>query len=253
MRVVCAFHPSTSLSLLRFYLKLNLNLNPTRQAGFVRGIHRGAALRQHSDEESTADSSSGSPDRQDDKDDKDDYYALLLSSPLPATNPTLTAGTIPSTAATQNISLASDPSETSVPEKPVTTRPRVIFGSRLAGPAARAKEGWGERRPEEPDNCCMSGCVNCVWDAYREEVEEWAARQRQRQGQTQLYGMKAGGKSKVSSDDGGGLGDLDGMEGGNIMDADEILKDLPVGIKEFIATEKRLKESKSMHGDGGLR
>ena len=30
-------------------------------------------------------------------------------------------------------------------------------------------------RPEEPDNCCMSGCVNCVWDRYRDELEDWAA------------------------------------------------------------------------------
>lgn len=99
----------------------------------------------------------------------------------------------------------------------------------------------------------MSGCVNCVWDAYREEVEEWAARQRQRQGQGEVYGTEADMKSKGGSDDGAGLGDLDGVAGGNMTDADEIFKDLPVGIKEFIATEKRLKESKSMHSDGGPR
>ncbi|CCU81617.1 unnamed protein product [Blumeria hordei] len=28
-------------------------------------------------------------------------------------------------------------------------------------------------KPTEPDNCCMGGCVNCVWDRYHEEVEEW--------------------------------------------------------------------------------
>lgn len=36
-------------------------------------------------------------------------------------------------------------------------------------------------RPQEPDNCCMSGCVNCVWDVYREEVEEWASRKKERE------------------------------------------------------------------------
>jgi hypothetical protein len=27
--------------------------------------------------------------------------------------------------------------------------------------------------PEPPDNCCMSGCVHCVWDLYEEELQEY--------------------------------------------------------------------------------
>lgn len=29
------------------------------------------------------------------------------------------------------------------------------------------------KRPIEPDNCCMSGCINCVWDLFGEDMEEW--------------------------------------------------------------------------------
>ncbi|RIA97810.1 oxidoreductase-like protein [Glomus cerebriforme] len=29
------------------------------------------------------------------------------------------------------------------------------------------------RKPEFPDNCCMSGCAHCVLDIYQEELDEW--------------------------------------------------------------------------------
>jgi hypothetical protein len=28
-------------------------------------------------------------------------------------------------------------------------------------------------RPPEPDNCCMSGCINCVWQLFDEDIKEW--------------------------------------------------------------------------------
>lgn len=29
-------------------------------------------------------------------------------------------------------------------------------------------------KPEEPDNCCMSGCINCVWELFNDDLKEWA-------------------------------------------------------------------------------
>lgn len=28
-------------------------------------------------------------------------------------------------------------------------------------------------KPPEPDNCCMSGCINCVWELYRDDINIW--------------------------------------------------------------------------------
>lgn len=130
---------------------------------------------------------------------------------------------------------------------------------------ARAERGL--ERPPEPDNCCMSGCVNCVWDTFREEVEEWAAaRKRQsRQDSSRASGASGAsrrgtggigeerGRVKGMDDDGGvagGVGDLDepgglsGYEGVDLAD-EEMFWGVPVGIREFMNTEKRLRERRA--------
>ncbi|ODV59779.1 Dpc25p ASCRUDRAFT_27091, partial [Ascoidea rubescens DSM 1968] len=28
-------------------------------------------------------------------------------------------------------------------------------------------------KPIEPDNCCMSGCVNCVWELFNDDLKNW--------------------------------------------------------------------------------
>ena len=163
---------------------------------------------------------------------------------------------------------------------------RVVFGSRLAGPTERRRELSKDSqeiagivvppRPDEPDNCCMSGCVNCVWDRYREELEEWAekageARMKMQDGKSviprglkPLLGDEQSGKSKKDKagggmaatsmdDDGGGSEtnwDITKSMGGGAPGAPtsftspDLFQDIPIGIREFMRTEKRLKEKR---------
>ncbi|ORY61741.1 oxidoreductase-like protein [Pseudomassariella vexata] len=187
---------------------------------------------------------------------------------------------------TVDTSAAPVPTPSSEP-KTAQEKAKIIFGSALAGPAERAErlKAIKDRstliagvlvppRPEEPDNCCMSGCVNCVWDRYRDEVEEWAfatakaerTLQKQRaqgpvdvmggvgavKGQELLKGPGAAMSSAVnealSMDDDGGGSDTnwdvnevpDAKISKNLWDED-LYKGVPVGIREFMRTEKKLK------------
>ncbi|KAK4126944.1 hypothetical protein N657DRAFT_668921 [Parathielavia appendiculata] len=168
---------------------------------------------------------------------------------------------------------------------------RIIIGSRLAGPAERAERLARLRaesrlvagvlvppKPEEPDNCCMSGCVNCVWDRYRDEMEEWAFRSAE--AERRLRAMEAGGQVGATEEsfeaveergrgmqlgvhdevmdrmdeDGGGSSSCvtlgwDGVSKGGATGRivkdfwdEELYKNVPVGFREFMKQEKRLKE-----------
>ena len=113
-------------------------------------------------------------------------------------------------------------------------------------------------RPSEPDNCCMSGCVNCVWDRYREDLEEWAlkskeARMRlksQRSAPRTIHTASANGNeislaAQSMDDDGGGSESNWGAFLGN-DDEGDLFKDVPIGIREFMKIEKSLKKKQQM-------
>ncbi|KAK4234738.1 hypothetical protein C8A03DRAFT_46999 [Achaetomium macrosporum] len=179
----------------------------------------------------------------------------------------------------------------------VQARARIIFGSRLVGPAERAERLAAIRsqsrlvagvlvppKPEEPDNCCMSGCVNCVWDRYRDEMEEWA--DRNAEAERRLRAMDAGdvvgttgesmecngregeygmhdeevdrGAVSMEDDGGGSVGNWEtasttGKSGRLVKDLwdEELYKNVPVGIREFMKQEKRLKEKHLREGTVG--
>ncbi|KAL6229517.1 hypothetical protein BDW75DRAFT_225012 [Aspergillus navahoensis] len=155
-----------------------------------------------------------------------------------------------------------------LPQSP-EERMAIIFGTRLAGPGRSSRYNRGSNsawktvngvpippRPEEPDNCCMSGCVHCVWDDYRDEMEEWAALLAQAKAKggtskspnvvpTAIPETPVDIAASMSMDDDGGGSETNLSLPGS---GDDLFADIPVGIREFMKTEKRLKQ---IHRDAG--
>lgn len=215
------------------------------------------------------------------------YYEQILSNPFPpptppkvgsprvSKDPEPKTGTAPVEAPGPPSNTEPSASSKSLDEmekirEETRARAAVVFGSPLVGPAEKKAERQKELeskstliagvlvppKPEEPDNCCMSGCVNCVWDRYGEEVEEWAVAKKEasaalakkkaeERGEKERRGVtldeakgavgvvKVGGEAQSMDDDGGVVG---------APADDELFKDVPVAILEFMKTEKRLKE-----------
>ncbi|KAG9206891.1 hypothetical protein G6514_000181 [Epicoccum nigrum] len=186
------------------------------------------------------------------------YYAEILKK-RPSQPPILSNETPSESATTAVPTLPSN--DTPKSQKEITLeRARAVFGSkpgvreRRIEIDAASTEVAGIRvppKPTEPDNCCMSGCVNCVWDMYRDEMEEWAeqsakaraAIQAKRQA-SEIAGRVATEQgtpshTAVSMDDDGG-GSETNWTGGT--SDDKLFDDIPVGIREFMKTEKKLKK-----------
>ncbi|KAL9105658.1 MAG: hypothetical protein Q9227_009207 [Pyrenula ochraceoflavens] len=175
------------------------------------------------------------------------------------------------------------PPPTQPPSASPSERAKILFGtgSRRYNPTSQTTSSptttWRTingvpipPRPAEPDNCCMSGCMHCVWDDYRDSIEEWASRVKVAQAQinkTPANDRKRGTvepKQRVAArrevadaarsmdDDGGGSETNWAGGGAREEEEDEIFKGLaegrdlfesiPVGIREFIKTEKRLRD-----------
>lgn len=149
-----------------------------------------------------------------------------------------------------------------------------LFGSRNADPKEREEELKRASktiagvlvppRPDEPDNCCMSGCVNCVWDRYRDELEDWAAasaearqkikalRSTEKVSDVTSQPGQAPSHVETSMDDDGGGSETNWEDTSSGGDKD-LFEGVPVGIREFMKIEKRLKEQhkKEQQSAGG--
>lgn len=96
----------------------------------------------------------------------------------------------------------------------------------------------------------MSGCVHCVWDDYRDDMEEWAARVEQAYTKAKAKSpekdMRQARRPEVDSssmsmdDDGGGSETNWELPASN--DGDDLFAGIPVGIREFMKTQKMLRE-----------
>ena len=141
-----------------------------------------------------------------------------------------------------------------------------VFGGRIKGEAPRSSSrvDRGEPRniagvivpekPMEPDNCCMSGCINCVWELYNDDVKEWNL-QRKKAADTLV---KKGGRwpedfyppvlrlkkenlplSLVERREKGGIKE------GKMLEEEESWGNVPVAIRVFAEMEKKMKAKKA--------
>jgi hypothetical protein len=193
------------------------------------------------------------------------FYESLLTYPL---------SQITSATATAQPTTSPPPAPPPKTAKEETlAKARIVFGSRLAGPAERREELKSKStviagvtvppKPEEPDNCCMSGCVNCVWDRFAEEVEEYALKSAE--AQAALAAQESGGAGveqvartarpgvradvPVSMDDDGGGSETNWTPSGEVDE--KLFEGVPVGILAFMKQERKLKLKHMREGTKG--
>lgn len=95
---------------------------------------------------------------------------------------------------------------------------------------------------------------SCVWDDYRDEVESWASRLEEAKAKS--HGEESMQSPKIdltraevqaasgSMDDDGGGSEALWQTPSTSASADELFAEIPVGIREFMATEKRIRDRK---------
>lgn len=148
-----------------------------------------------------------------------------------------------------------------------------VFGGRIKGEDRKASSriDRGESRviagitvparPPEPDNCCMSGCINCVWELFDEDLKDWDAKRKQAAERL----VSRGGRwpenfhpplkhlkrknypvSLADKLDKEIRKEIAGKPGKGDDDDDDSWGSVPVSIRVFAEVEKKLKQKKSL-------
>lgn len=103
--------------------------------------------------------------------------------------------------------------------------------------------------------CPNTDEFSCVWDDYRDEVESWAVRLREAKAKSEGEGLTLTPKigfpraevkaTATSMDDDGGGSEALWQAPSSSADPDKLFAEIPVGIREFMATEKRIRDRKT--------
>ncbi|KAJ5503218.1 hypothetical protein N7463_006092 [Penicillium fimorum] len=185
------------------------------------------------------------------------YYSLILKSNSPYGGGASTSRPTP-----VRPEAKPTPASPVAPQSP-QEKMAIVFGTPLAGPGRTSRYNPGEAppesmwktingvpippQPEEPDNCCMSGCVHCVWDDFRDEMEDWASRiatAKAKGGPEKgTKDMRTAPRAEVRSASGSMDDDGGGSEANWTLPSqdNDLFANVPVGIREFMKTEKRLR------------
>ena len=92
-----------------------------------------------------------------------------------------------------------------------------------------------------------------MWDDYRGEVEAWAVRLRRAQAKAHRVRMESPkahmsrpevAEASISMDDDGGGSEALWDTASTVALGEDLFQGIPVGIREFMATEKRLRDRK---------
>ncbi|KAL7267749.1 hypothetical protein RUND412_009650 [Rhizina undulata] len=178
------------------------------------------------------------------------YYKLLLENPIHPANVLPPCASRPPTSTPPKEAFETQKAGTAYDREESIEKARVVFGSRLASPIKRQEDKDRKAmivagvkippKPEEPDNCCQSGCVNCVFNDFLDDLEEWKAAKKLAAKRLKEQQQKQRATATSMDDDGGmPVGDEDLWTG---------FEDIPVGLRVFMETEKRLKKQQGHEG-----
>ena len=198
-----------------------------------------------------------------------DFYTDLLTSPIPRSSKYSSQNPPPPPTSTTLPTFAQSGDATK------EDRARLLFGNMHTTNSSRytstsPSSTWRTihgvpipPRPTEPDNCCMSGCMHCVWDDYRDDIELWATRVTEAQAKVHTRSNNTSSSSTYATpkldmprpevaaasgsmdEDGGGSEGLWSTPSSEAArDGGDLFAEIPVGIREFMATEKKIRDRK---------